>query len=155
MGFVPQDGYLFSGTIRDNIARFRRDITDAQVLKAAHLAGAHPFIANMPMGYSTELGEGGAGLSTGQRQRVAIARALVCDPPVVVMDEPTGNLDREAEGQVRAAMRSLAADHTVIVVTHSTGVLQIADSVTVLQGGKIVLAGRADQVLPKLVQAAQ
>jgi ATP-binding cassette subfamily C protein LapB len=155
MGFVPQDGFLFSGSIRDNIARFRSDISDAQILDAAKTAGAHEFIANLPLGYSTELGEGGGGLSTGQRQRIAIARALVCDPPVLVLDEPTGNLDRDAEAQVKATLRRLAADHTVIVVTHSNGLLQIADSVTVLAGGRIAMAGRADQVLPKLVQAAQ
>lgn len=155
IGFVPQDGFLFSGTIRENITRFRPDVSDAQILTAAHTAGAHGFISNLPLGYSTELGEGGAGLSTGQRQRIAIARALVSDPPVLVLDEPTGNLDREAEGQVRAALRRLASDHTVIVVTHSPAILQVADSVTVLGGGRIVMAGRADQVLPKLVQAAQ
>jgi ATP-binding cassette subfamily C protein LapB len=155
IGFVPQDGFLFSGTIRDNIARFRDDISDAQVLNAAKAIGAHAFIANLPLGYSTELGEGGAGLSTGQRQRIAIARALVCNPSVLVLDEPTGNLDREAEAQVRGALRRLATDHTVVVVTHSSAILQIADSVTVLGGGRIVMAGRAEQVLPKLVQAAQ
>jgi ATP-binding cassette subfamily C protein LapB len=155
IGFVPQDGFLFNGTIRDNIARFRGDIGDVHVLEAAKLSGAHDFISSLPLGYSTELGEGGAGLSTGQRQRIAIARALVCNPPIVVMDEPTGNLDRDAEAQVKAALRRLAADHTVIVVTHSTGLLQIADSVTVLGAGRIVLAGKADQVLPKLVHAAQ
>jgi ATP-binding cassette subfamily C protein LapB len=155
IGFVPQDGFLFNGSIRDNIARFRSDITDAQILEAAKTAGAHDFIASLPSGYSTALGEGGAGLSTGQRQRIAIARALVTNPPIIVMDEPTGNLDPDAEMQMRAALRRLATDHTVIVATHSTGVLQVADSVTVLGGGRIVLAGKADQVLPKLLHAAQ
>jgi ATP-binding cassette subfamily C protein LapB len=155
IGFVPQDGFLFNGTIRDNIARFRGDLTDAQILEATKISGAHDFIASLPSGYATELGEGGAGLSTGQRQRIAIARALVSNPPIIVMDEPTGNLDRDAEMQTRAALRRLAADHTVIVATHSTGILQVADSVTVLGGGRIVLAGKADQVLPKLIHAAQ
>jgi ATP-binding cassette subfamily C protein LapB len=150
-GYVPQDGFLFSGTIRDNIARFSETSTDADIISAATLAGVHSFVADLPDGYETEVGEGGSRFSTGQRQRIAIARALVGRPPILLLDEPTSNLDRDAEEELRRNLREIAREITVIVVTHSPALLQSSDSITVLVNGAIALAGRAEQVLPRLL----
>jgi ATP-binding cassette, subfamily C, bacterial LapB len=151
IGYVQQDGFLFSGTVRENIARFQEDVTDAEILKVAELSDAHGFISELPDGYGTELAEGGGRLSTGQRQRIIIARALLGDPPVLLLDEPTSNLDRQAETNLAERLRRLAADHTIVVVTHSPKLLGACDSVTVMAKGQIAMAGRADQVLPKLM----
>ncbi|HSE75974.1 MAG TPA: ATP-binding cassette domain-containing protein, partial [Dongiaceae bacterium] len=108
----------------------------------------------LPDGYDTFVGEGGTRLSTGQRQRIAIARALFGDPPILLLDEPTGNLDGQAEGALIARLQKLAQDHTIVVVTHSPRLLSICDSITVLNRGQISMAGKADQVLPKLMATA-
>jgi len=119
MGYVPQECVLFSGTIRDNIAQGKPDASDEEILAAAEAAGVHQFVVALPDGYATDVGEAGSLLSGGMRQRMAIARALVGDPPVLMMDEPSGSLDRQAEEQLRATLQDLAKDHTVIIVTHS------------------------------------
>lgn len=151
IGYVPQDGFLFSGTVRENIARFADHVTDAEIVAAAQMAGVHGFVSDLPDGYETEVGEGGSRFSTGQRQRIAIARALIGNPPVLLLDEPTSNLDREAEEELRRHLVEIARNRTVIVVTHSPALLQASDSITVLVKGAIALAGRADQVLPRLM----
>jgi ATP-binding cassette subfamily C protein LapB len=152
IGYVPQDCFLFAGNIRDNISRFDPEIDDAQILAAAIAAGVHTFASDMPQGYASDVGEGGQRLSTGQRQRIAIARALVTDPPILLMDEPSGNLDAQAEEHLGQQLRQLARNHTVIIVTHSPNLLPLCDSITMLAKGQIAVAGRADQVLPKLLQ---
>lgn len=151
IGYVPQDGFLFSGTVRENIARFSGTIADADILAAAQLAGVHAFVSDLPDGYDTQVGEGGSRFSTGQRQRIAIARALVGNPPILLLDEPTSNLDREAEDDLRQHLCAIAKSRTVIIVTHSPALLQASDSITVLVKGAIALAGRTDQVLPRLM----
>jgi ATP-binding cassette subfamily C protein LapB len=151
IGYVPQDGFLFSGTVRENIARFSDSVADAEIVAASQKAGVHGFVSDLPDGYETQVGEGGGRFSTGQRQRIAIARALVGNPPVLLLDEPTSNLDREAEEELRKHLCEIARNCTVIVVTHSPALLQASDSITVLVQGAIVLAGRAEQVLPRLM----
>ncbi|MBL8708253.1 MAG: ATP-binding cassette domain-containing protein [Rhodospirillaceae bacterium] len=151
IGYVPQDGFLFSGTVRENIARFATDAADADILAAAELAGVHSFVADLPDGYDTQVGEGGGRFSTGQRQRIAIARALVGNPPIVLLDEPTSNLDRDAEDDLRRHLCEMARSRTVVMVTHSPALLQASDSITVLVKGTIALAGRTEQVLPRLM----
>ena len=153
LGYVPQDCFLFAGNIRDNIARFDPTIDDTRILAAAVTAGVHSFASDMPQGYATEVGEGGQRLSTGQRQRIAIARALVSDPPILLMDEPSGNLDAQAEENLGQQLRHLAHTHTIVIVTHSPHLLPLCDSITVLAKGQIAMAGRSDQILPKLMQA--
>jgi ABC-type bacteriocin/lantibiotic exporter with double-glycine peptidase domain len=153
IGYVPQDGFLFSGSVRDNIARFDPNADDAAIIAAAQIAGVHAFIADLPDGYRSDVGEGGSRFSTGQRQRIAIARALLGRPPVLLLDEPTSNLDRDAEEQLRHNLRELARQQTVIIVTHSPALLQASDSITVIVKGAIALAGRADQVLPRLMNS--
>jgi ATP-binding cassette, subfamily C, bacterial LapB len=150
MGYVPQDCILFTGNVRDNIAQRIPDATDEQILKAAQAAGVHTFIIDMPEGYSTEIGEAGQRLSGGQRQRIAIARALVGDPPVVLLDEPSSSLDRQAEFELRNTLTSIAKERTVIIVTHSPILLATCDDLVALDKGRIALAGPSKDILPKL-----
>lgn len=151
IGYVPQDGFLFSGSVRENIARFSNTVSDADIIAAAQNAGVHSFVSDLPDGYDTQVGEGGSRFSTGQRQRIAIARALVGNPPVLLLDEPTSNLDRDAEDELRRHLCDIARNRTVIIVTHSPALLQASDSITVLVQGAIALAGRTEQVLPRLM----
>jgi ABC-type bacteriocin/lantibiotic exporter with double-glycine peptidase domain len=150
LGYVPQDAALVSGTVRDNIARGRDDIDDEAVIRAATLAGVHGYIVGLPDGYGAEVGEAGARLSAGIRQRIAIARALVGDPPVIVMDEPSSNLDHDAERTLAETLAMLARDHTVIVATHSTTLLSACHSLLVLERGRARRAGATKDVLPRL-----
>lgn len=154
IGYAPQDCHLLAGSIRDNIARFDPDAGDEAMLEVSEASGTHAFTIDLPDGYDTFVGEGGTSLSTGQRQRIAIARAMLGSPPILLLDEPTGNLDGQAEGGLISRLQKLAQDHTIVVVTHSPRLLSICDSITVLSRGQISLAGKADQVLPKLMSTA-
>jgi len=150
MGYVPQDCILFTGNVRDNIAQRHPNASDDDILKAAQDSGVHQFIIDMPDGYSTEIGEAGQRLSGGQRQRIAIARALVGDPPVVLLDEPSSSLDRQAEFELRNTLTSIGKERTVIIVTHSPILLATCDDLVALDKGRIALAGPAKDILPKL-----
>jgi ATP-binding cassette subfamily C protein LapB len=154
IGYVPQETVLFEGTVRDNIAYGLADATDEQVIAAANAAGVHKFIIDLPDGYGSEIGEAGRLLSGGQRQRIAIARALVGERAVLLLDEPSGSLDRQAEEELRTTLKDLAEDRTVIVVTHSSILLQGCDNLIAVDRGKIAIAGPAREILPKLFGAA-
>jgi subfamily B ATP-binding cassette protein MsbA len=141
-GIVSQDTVLFNDTVRNNIAyaaggRF----SDAQVEAAARAANAHDFIADLPNGYDTILGERGTRLSGGQRQRLAIARALLTDPPILILDEATSALDTESERQVQEAVDRLLAGRTVFVIAHRLSTIQHASLILVLDRGRIVERG--------------
>ncbi len=150
IGFVPQDVVLLSGTLRDAIASRTPQADDAAVLRAAAQAGVHGFVIDLPDGYRTEVGEAGRRLSAGQRQRISIARALVGDPPILLLDEPSAALDRQAEAELRATLVQLAKERTVIIVSHSPVLLSAARTIVVIEGGRIALSGPAEQVLPQL-----
>ncbi len=150
IGYVPQDCVLFAGSIRDNIAAANPDASDEDVVRAATIARAHAAILDMPKGYGTPVGEGGARLSGGMRQRIAIARGVLGAPPVLVMDEPTANLDRAAEEELRHSLIELSREHTIILVTHSPGLLQGCHNVVVMEKGGIKAAGPTMKTLQGL-----
>lgn len=150
IGYVPQETLLFNTTIRDNIAYGSPGCSDQQILDAATAAGVHAAIVDMPEGYATTIGEAGSRLSAGQRQRIAIARALVGDPALLLLDEPSASLDRQAEEDLRNALAHLARTRTVVVVTHSGVLLPACRDVVVLDRGKLAACGPASEVLPRL-----
>lgn len=150
IGYQPQECTLFAGSIRENIAIAHPECDDAEIVAAAELAKAHQYIVDLPDGYDTQLTEGGQGLSTGQRQRIAIARAFMSQPPVLLLDEPSSNLDKEAEQGLAETLREYSRNNTTMVVTHSPALLAVCDSILVLERGRVVMAGPAGQVLAKL-----
>jgi ABC-type bacteriocin/lantibiotic exporters, contain an N-terminal double-glycine peptidase domain len=139
--WVPQQPHLFHGTVRDNILMARPDATDDQLLVAAREAGVATFVEALPLGYDTQVGEDGARLSGGQRQRIAIARAFLSDAPFVILDEATSHLDRASETAIREAIVRLSRERTVLIVSHRLRLVSIADSVVVLDQGRVVEAG--------------
>lgn len=141
LGIVSQETVLFHDTVRANIAYGRPGATDPEVEAAARAANAHEFIAVLPDGYDTVVGERGTRLSGGQRQRIAIARALLRDPPILVLDEATSALDTESERLVQGAIERLLQGRTVFVIAHRLSTIQKADRIVVLEGGRIVETG--------------
>ena len=156
VGYLPQDTELFSGTVRHNIARFRSDVTDEEVVRAAQLAGAHDLILRMPKGYETDVGEGGHTLSAGQRQRVGLARAMLGDPAFIVLDEPNASLDAEGEDALLKALEAMKANGaTVVIISHKPSIFRTADKLLVLRDGRIELFGPRDQVMARLTKPAE
>ena len=147
IGFVLQETVLFRGTIRDNIAYGRHDATDADVMTAARLANADEFIARLPNGYDTLVGERGATLSGGQRQRLGIARAFIRNVPILILDEPTAALDPESEHLVVEGLKRLMKGRTVIMISHRLSTLRDADQIIVLRGGVVAEQGTHDDLL--------
>ncbi len=155
VGYVPQDPFLFSGSIRDNIAKGQEGVPDEAILQAARLANVESFIDALPDGYGTDIGESGRRLSTGQRQRIAIARAMLDDPPILLLDEPSANLDRAAENHLAETLSALSVDHTVVVVSHSPGMLDACGTILVLQDGRVLLSGSSDEVKEQLFGSSE
>ncbi len=147
LGMVPQEGFLFSGTIRDNIAFGRPDATPEDVDRAARAVGAHEFIERLPGGYDTEVGERGGHLSAGQRQLVAFARAAAADPRILILDEATSNVDVHTEGRIEAGLRRLLAGRTAIVIAHRLSTIQGAGRIVVLDHGRVVEQGTHEELL--------
>jgi ABC-type multidrug transport system fused ATPase/permease subunit len=147
MGIVPQEAFLFSGTIRDNLAFGRADATDAEIEAAARAVGAHDFIAALEHGYDTEVGERGIQLSAGQRQLVAFARALIADPRILVLDEATSNVDIHTESRIEQGLRRLLAGRTAIVIAHRLSTIRRAGHIVVLEGGRIAEQGTHEELL--------
>ncbi|MCF3973796.1 ABC transporter transmembrane domain-containing protein [Paracoccus salsus] len=141
MALVPQDPVIFAATARENIRLGRPDAPDAEVEDAARAAHAHDFIAALPQGYDTPLGERGVMLSGGQRQRVAIARAILRDAPVLLLDEATSALDAESESLVQAAVSRLSEGRTTLVIAHRLATVKKADRIVVFDHGRIVAEG--------------
>jgi ABC-type multidrug transport system fused ATPase/permease subunit len=147
MGIVPQEAFLFSGTIAENIAFGRPDATAEQVRDAAATVGADRFISELPAGYDTEVGERGAQLSSGQRQLIAFARALIADPRVLVLDEATSNVDLHTEARIESGLRRLLRGRTAIVIAHRLSTIRQAGRIVVLEGGRIVEQGTHDELV--------
>jgi ATP-binding cassette subfamily B protein len=147
LGIVPQEGYLFSGTVRDNIAFGRPGASDDEVRDAAKAVGAHEFICALPGGYDTQVGERGVQLSAGQRQLVAFARAACADPRILILDEPTSNVDVHTEGRIEHGLRRLLANRTAIVIAHRLSTIRGAGRIVVLDGGRVVEQGTHDELI--------
>jgi ATP-binding cassette subfamily B protein len=147
LGYVPQEAFLFSASVRDNIAYGRPDATDAQVEAAARAVGAHDVVAGLPDGYLTQLGERGGSLSSGQRQLIALARAQLADPALLLLDEATSNLDLASESRVTAAMREVARDRTTILIAHRLQSARVADRIVVMADGRVAEQGTHEELL--------
>jgi ATP-binding cassette subfamily B protein len=146
IAMVDQSPHLFHASIRENIAYAQPEVGDAEIIAAARSAAIHDFIAALPDGYETLVGERGLSLSAGQRQRIAIARALLRRPKVLVLDEPTAALDSAAEKSISSSLAGLVRGQTAIIITHRPALAEIADQVITLEAGKVVESACASKV---------
>jgi ATP-binding cassette, subfamily B, bacterial len=149
LGYVPQEAFLFTGSVRDNIAYGRPEATNAEVEAAARAVGAHDFIAALPGGYGHQVAERGRSLSAGERQLIALARAELVDPAILLLDEATSNLDLANEARVVAAMQRLSADRTTIVIAHRLQTARTADRIVLLDAGRIAEVGTHAELLAR------
>lgn len=144
---VFQETFLFSASIRDNIAYGVGGVTDEEIIRAAKLAKAHDFIMEMPLGYGTVVGERGMGLSGGQKQRIAIARALIKNPRILILDDATSAVDMETEHEIQAGFKELMAGRTTFIIAHRISSLRHADEIVVLDEGRVVQRGTHEQLI--------
>jgi ATP-binding cassette subfamily B protein len=149
VGIVFEDTFLFSDTVRHNIAFADPDAPLDQVRTAARLAGAADFIDALPDGYDTVIGEFGYSLSGGQRQRIAIARAVLADPRVLILDDATSSVDPTKEHEIRAALREVMAGRTTIIIAHRPATIALADRVVLLEHGRVAENGTHDELLER------
>jgi ABC-type multidrug transport system fused ATPase/permease subunit len=149
IAIVPQQPELFSGTLRDNIAYGNREACDAAIIAAAQQANAHDFISRLPGAYAATTGERGVRLSAGERQRIAIARAFLRDPRIIILDEPSAFLDAHSEHLIQQSLQSLARGRTTFVIAHRFSTVLSADSIVVLEQGRIVESGNHDTLLSR------
>jgi ATP-binding cassette, subfamily B, bacterial len=147
MGYVPQEGFLFSGSVADNIGFGRPEASRAEIEAAARAVGAEPVIAGLPHGFDTEVGERGVLVSAGERQLIAFARAWIADPALLVLDEATSSLDVVTEAQVQQALRRLRQGRTTILIAHRLSTVVEADQIAVVEDGRVVEAGTPDELL--------
>jgi ABC-type multidrug transport system fused ATPase/permease subunit len=149
LGVVPQEGFLFAGTVAENIAFGKPGASVEEIVRAAQLVGAHDFILRLEDGYETQLGERGSRLSLGQRQLVAFARALLADPRILILDEATSSVDIGTERKIEQALRILLAERTAFVIAHRLSTIRDADLIVVLEHGRIVEQGTHEQLLAR------
>jgi ABC-type multidrug transport system fused ATPase/permease subunit len=149
IGFVQQEPFLFNGTVRDNLLYGDLQADQDRLEAATRVARAHEFIAALPEGYETWIGERGVKLSVGQKQRVSIARVLLKDPPIVIFDEATSNVDTETEVKIREALNELTAGRTTFIIAHRLSTLHDVDRILVLENGQLVEDGRHEELLSR------
>ncbi|MBX9805154.1 MAG: type I secretion system permease/ATPase [Alphaproteobacteria bacterium] len=154
IGYVSQEVYLFRGTVRDNISIASAVSDDEQILQAAKIAGVDDFVRHHPMGYDMPIGEGGSGLSGGQRQSIAVARALIHNPTVLLLDEPSASMDPESEFNLIKRLEAMIPDKTLIVVTHRNSVLALVDRIMIIDQGRVVADGPRDKILEMLTKGS-
>jgi len=152
IGYVPQDVTLFYGTLRDNLTMGMPAADDGAVLAAAELCGILDFVNIHPQGFDMMVGERGESLSGGQRQRVALGRALIGEPPILLLDEPTGSMDHSSEEEIKTRLRTYAEGKTMFVITHRTSLLELVDRIIVIDSGRIMADGPKAQVVEALRQ---
>jgi len=150
IGYVPQDVVLFNGTVKDNIVYKAPSSDDATILRASKISGTSDFVNTHPLGFDMPVFERGEGISGGQRQSIAIARAFLLDCPIMILDEPTNSLDNTTESKLKTSLMENLKDKTVILVTHKSSLLSLVDRLIVLDGGKVVLDGKKEDVLMQL-----
>jgi ATP-binding cassette subfamily C protein len=149
VGYVPQDPFLFNDSIRENLRRFHPDATDEDLREALNLSGAEDFVALLPEGINTLIGDRGVKLSGGERQRIVLARALLKKPQVLILDEATSSLDNENESKIRQAIESLREKLTIIVIAHRLSTVLQSDRVFVVENGTIVETGSGQELIGK------
>jgi ATP-binding cassette subfamily B protein len=147
IGVIPQDPFLFSATVRENITFGAPELTDEQVEHVARLAQAHEFVERLPEGYDTVIGERGITLSGGQRQRLAIARAIAVDPRILILDDATASVDATTEAKIRLGLREAMLGRTTVIIAHRLSTISLADEIVVLDAGRIVAQGTHDELL--------
>jgi ATP-binding cassette subfamily B protein len=147
IGVISQDPFLFSTTVRENIAFGVADATGEEVEQAARLAQAHEFIERLPDGYETVIGERGITLSGGQRQRIAIARALLVDPRILILDDATASVDATTEAQIRLGLREAMQGRTTLIIAHRLSTIALADELVVLEEGRVAARGTHEELL--------
>jgi ATP-binding cassette subfamily C protein LapB len=152
IGYVPQDPVLFYGTLKHNLMMGAPFAEDSHMLEVARIAGIEDFAARHPEGYDMMIGERGDSLSGGQRQSVAVARALINDPPILLLDEPSSNMDNQSEAALKRRLKDAAASKTMVIVTHRTALLELVDRLIVIDSGRIVADGPKEQVVDALRQ---
>jgi ATP-binding cassette subfamily B protein len=149
LGYVPQEPFLFAGTLRDNVAFARPEATDEEVLDACRAVGIEDLLESLPDGLQTLIHERGSSLSSGERQLIALARAFLAKPRVVVMDEATSNLDLASEARIERALDQLLAGRTAIIIAHRLNTAMRADRIAVFDGGRLIELGRHEELLEK------
>jgi ATP-binding cassette subfamily B protein len=147
IGVISQDPFLFSATVRENITFGAPGLDEAEVEQIARLAQAHDFVAELPEGYDTVIGERGITLSGGQRQRLAIARALAVDPRILILDDATASVDATTEARIRVGLREAMRDRTTLIIAHRLSTIALADEIVVLDEGRIAARGTHDELL--------
>ncbi len=147
IGVIAQDPFLFSATVRENLAFGRAEATEEDIVEAARLAQAHEFVERLPEGYDTVIGERGITLSGGQRQRLAIARALVVDPRILILDDATASVDASTEAKIRLGLREAMAGRTTVIIAHRLSTIALADEIVVLDGGGIAARGSHEALI--------
>jgi ABC-type multidrug transport system fused ATPase/permease subunit len=149
IGIVPQEPFLFSGTVKDNIKYGRLDATDEEIVEAAKAAGVHNLISRMAQGYDTQVGERGGNLSAGQRQLICLARAILANPPIMILDEATSNVDTNTERIMQESLRRLAKGRTMIIIAHRLSTVTHADRIIIMENGRIAESGNHRELMAK------